>query len=243
MIIYKIINLVNNKIYIGQTTRSFNLRIKDHKRMRYDRPLYKAFQKYGFDNFKFEIIDTVSNLDELNKKEIYYINEYKSNNKKYGYNLESGGKNSQPNFETLKKMSRSHKGIKQSDSWINKRIAKKGSIEAKKYGKKKTKKEKKYLSENSPKYWMGKNRSEETKRKISQTKLNKGLSDKQKELLCKKVIAYDPISNKILNVFESSTIAAKFYKNISQSTISRRCTGKTKNKGNIHFKYDDIIHH
>ena len=42
-----------------------------------------------------------STIDELNKKEIFHINQYKSNYRKYGYNISSGGKNAIPNTETL----------------------------------------------------------------------------------------------------------------------------------------------
>lgn len=65
----------------------------------------------------------------------------------------------------------------------------------------------------------------------------KGLSEKQKEVISKKVIAYNPQTNEILHVFESTTETANFYKNISQSTISRRCSGVTKNKGDVYFRY------
>lgn len=239
--IYQIKNLINNKIYIGQTTRNLNKRIYEYKsaynkQFFYNLHLLNAFNKYGFNNFEFSIIDTAENIEELNKKEIDYIIKYKSNNKEFGYNIENGGRNSIPNEETLKKMSASHSGIKQTDEWIRKRVAKAGSEEAKKYGKVKTEEEKKYLSKNSGKYWLGKKRDHITKLKISQTKKINGLSSKQKKILCKKVIAYDCNSEKILNIFDSTIDASKFY-NISQSTISRRCCGKSKNKGNVFFKY------
>jgi group I intron endonuclease len=235
-IIYKITNLVNNKIYIGQTTRPFKDRIKDYERFYGNDYINNSFKKYGFDNFKFEIIDTANNIEELNKKEIYYINKYNSTNKEIGYNIEFGGLNSIPNDETRKRMSESHMGIKQTDRWIKKRIAIKGSEDAKKYGREKSEEEKKRLSETSPKYWEGKERSEDTKRKISETKKERGLSKKQKDLLCKRVVAYNPMTENILGVYESSTEAAKHYP-LSQSTISRRCTGKSKNNGDVHFKY------
>jgi len=234
--IYKITNIINNKIYIGQSTMAFSERINDYKLHKCNEYLINSFNKYGFENFKFEIIDTAEDINELNIKEIKYIQRYNSNNRDIGYNIELGGRNAIPNESTLKKMSEAHSGIIQTKNWIKKRIAPAGSEDAKKYGVPKTEEEKKYLSENSPKFWLGKNRSEETKLKISQTKKEKGLSDVQKELLCKKVVAYNPLNNETLNILDSSTIAGKYY-NISQSTISRRCSGVSKNKGNIYFKY------
>ena len=101
--IYKITNLVNGKVYIGQST-NMERRWKDHKRMfnykddgslKYNYPLYCAFRKYGEENFKFEIIEECSE-EELNEKEILYIKQYNSyvrwENSK-GYNQTIGGEN------------------------------------------------------------------------------------------------------------------------------------------------------
>lgn len=226
--IYQIKNVVNGKKYIGQTTRSLSKRISEYKKsLLYDETnnnsyLSNAFKKYGWDNFEFSVIDTAQTIDELNAKEIKYILEFNTTNKEIGYNIESGGNNAIPAIETLEKMSKSHLGIKQSDQWINRRIAKAGSVDAKKYGRIKTDDEKKYLSQNSPKYWQGKTRNESTKLKISKTKLEKGLSGKQKEVLCKKVYKCNAITNEIITIFESTTEASKF-ENVNQSTVSRWC--------------------
>lgn len=89
--IYKITNLINGHSYIGQSI-CIEQRWKNHKhynKEREDYPLYRAFRKYGIDNFSFEIIEECEpNL--LDEKEIYWINFYNtcSNN---GYNQTSGG--------------------------------------------------------------------------------------------------------------------------------------------------------
>ena len=234
--IYMINNKINNKKYVGQ---SINLkrRILEHIRNAYkneNHPLYYAFNKYGWDNFEFSIIDTANTFDELNQKEIKYIQEYKSNNKEFGYNLEAGGKNSSPSIETLEKMSKSHLGIVQSDEWKNKRIAKAGNDDAKKYGKAKTEEEKQLLSINSPKFWQGKYRDDETREKISKTKKELGFSEKQKEVICKKVHKVY-LTTGMINNYDSTTDAAKFEK-VNQSTISRWCS-KNKIINNILWRY------
>jgi group I intron endonuclease len=239
--IYKIMNKSNNKIYIGQTTRNLNKRIYEYKKALnsesfYNKILQNSFKKYGWNNFEFTIIDTAISLFDLNEKEIYYINKYNSRDKNLGYNIELGGRNSIPSEETIRKMSVAGIGRKQSQEWIYKRIPLKGSKEALKHGRTKTEKQKKHLSDISPKYWSGKTRSKETIDKISTTKKKNGLNDLQKKILCKKVISYNPITNEVINIFESTNEASKYY-SISQSTISRRCCGVTKNKGNIYFKY------
>jgi len=95
MIIYKATNIKNNKVYIGQTVRSLKIRKGQHKCLAESKKVNyyfaNAIQKYGIKNFIWEEIDTAITLDELNKKEIYWINYYNSYNKKFGYNLTNGG--------------------------------------------------------------------------------------------------------------------------------------------------------
>jgi hypothetical protein len=85
MQIYKITNLINNKIYIGKDITSnpdyfgSGLLIK------------RAIKKYGCENFIKEVIDTTDDYNELSKKEIYWISFYKSTNRKIGYNITPGG--------------------------------------------------------------------------------------------------------------------------------------------------------
>lgn len=89
MIIYKITNKINNKIYIGQTIRTLEERVKEHKRKK-NCSLYKAFNKYGIENFDFEIIEKCNSTEEMNEKEIYWIKYYDCLMPK-GYNLCEGG--------------------------------------------------------------------------------------------------------------------------------------------------------
>jgi group I intron endonuclease len=237
--IYMIENKINGKKYVGQTTRYINKRIYEYKAAyKYNtfnnNHLGNAFNKYGWNSFEFTIIDTAITLEELNEKEIKYIQQYKSDKKEFGYNIEFGGKNAIPDTKTLEKMSKSHIGIKQTDNWINKRIAKAGSEDAKKYGKTKTNEEKEYLSQFSPKYWLGKTRDNMTKNKISETKKKNGFSDKQKEIICKKVYRVNIFDNSIKE-FESTKLASMI-EHVNQSTISRWCTkNKTVNGYSWHY--------
>ena len=93
--IYKITNLVNNKIYIGQTVNSINHRFNQHinSAMHFKGCPYlgKAIRRYGVDNFIVDALEENIPIDLLNDREIYWINYYKSNNKDYGYNLTRGG--------------------------------------------------------------------------------------------------------------------------------------------------------
>ena len=88
MWIYKITNIQNNKIYIGQTIRPvqqrFNRHLNDALHNILDTHFARAIRKYGKNNFIIEIIDTAQNQQELTKKEQYWIQYY--NSIQNGYN-------------------------------------------------------------------------------------------------------------------------------------------------------------
>jgi len=111
--IYKITNTINGMVYIGQSRR-INLRFKEHKsgeRKQHNYFIHNAIDKYGVENFSFEIIE-VCQIDQLNMLEIKYIAEYNSL-KPNGYNLELGGNaNKVVSDETKSKMSLSKRGEK-----------------------------------------------------------------------------------------------------------------------------------
>lgn len=92
-VIYKFTNLVNNKIYIGQTRKRFRDRLSDHIWQMNNKPCYfhKALQKYGLSNFDIEILEHCENILDLNNLEIYWIDYYNSTNRDLGYNLTKGG--------------------------------------------------------------------------------------------------------------------------------------------------------
>lgn len=92
--IYKIVNNINNKHYIGQS-KDINMRFKQHKSENYrkhycDKALYKAFDKYNIENFSFNVIEFCQ-TNRLDKREIYWIDYYDSY--KNGYNRTLGGSN------------------------------------------------------------------------------------------------------------------------------------------------------
>lgn len=92
-IIYKITNTINNKSYIGKTYDKMEERLKQHikesKRVRgQNRPLYRAFNKYGVDNFSIECLGEYDE-SELETKEQEYIDLYDTYS--FGYNATKGG--------------------------------------------------------------------------------------------------------------------------------------------------------
>lgn len=128
MIIYKITNLVNGKIYIGQTNGNRKNYLGGGKILKL------AFKKYGRYNFKKEtIIEGNFNrllTDELEK---HYIKLYNSTDKEVGYNLENGGEGhpgKKHTNETKIKISIANKGKKKfpfsEQHKLNISLAKKG---------------------------------------------------------------------------------------------------------------------
>lgn len=90
--IYKITNKVNQKSYIGQS-KNIERRWQQHlyeaknsKQIQYTYTIHKAFQKYGIENFSFEILELTDKLDE---REVYWINYFNTYNN--GYNETTGG--------------------------------------------------------------------------------------------------------------------------------------------------------
>lgn len=97
--VYKITNIINNKVYIGKTDNIearlkkhlYTAAVKDNNYM----ILHKSIEKYGSENFSIEIIE--KNIDEsfILDRERYWIDHFKSNVSKFGndfgYNLTDGG--------------------------------------------------------------------------------------------------------------------------------------------------------
>jgi group I intron endonuclease len=90
-IIYKVINKLNKKIYIGKTIYNLDKRKRSHEVSIQKTYFHYALKKYGYNNFLWESIDNCNNDIELCNKEKYYIAKFNSNNKNFGYNLTIGG--------------------------------------------------------------------------------------------------------------------------------------------------------
>jgi group I intron endonuclease len=113
--IYSIINTVNGKRIIGQSKDIYKRWTGYRNQLdlnKYDNVyLQRSWNKYGKQNFKFEIIFLCS-IQDLNETEIRFIREYKSTNRKFGYNIEEGGNRHNQSEETKLKLSRAHTGKK-----------------------------------------------------------------------------------------------------------------------------------
>lgn len=124
---YKITNLVNGKVYIGKTNRPRE-RWLEHQSRVMGYPISNAIQKYGIDNFSFEIIAIGESETEINKSETLFIKQHRSNINRYGklfgYNLTDGGEGitGWKHSEVVRQqMSKSHVGLRPTEENLRKR--------------------------------------------------------------------------------------------------------------------------
>lgn len=241
--IYKYTNQINNKIYIGQTKNSLEKRAdKDGKNYKGSPYFYNAICKYGWKNFKSEILKDGLTLEEANYYEQYYIDLYDSTNPSIGYNIRLGGSNSSLSEQSRKIISEKAKE-RYKDPTKNPNYGKHWSDEFKEkmrqrfsgengywYGTHKTDEEKQYLSN----LFKG---TQKTARKKSYTK--EEIEDKRKvmkknsELWSKKVMC---VEDDI--IFDTITECAK-YLNRSIQSVSDVLHGRSKTCNGKHIVFID----
>jgi group I intron endonuclease len=218
--IYKITNKENGMIYIGQTIQSLEDRWRQHRK-KSSTCLYlkRAFEKYGIDNFIFEMICSCDN-EELDKLEIQYMTEFNSIVPN-GYNLREGGNSGRHNEETKRKISEALKGR---TDIINHQL-----------GKPVTEETKKKISD------ALKGRTDIIRNYFRTTgmhhteKANKKMSESHK----KKVDQYD-LDNNFIKSFDSIADAA-IEINTCRDNIGRVCSGRNKTAAGFIWKYKESI--
>ena len=115
MLIYRALNKVNGKSYIGKTEKTLNQRQKwhfDSVKRKSHFAFHRALAKYSIDSFEWQILDTTDDLDDLNAKEQHYIALYESFGAN-GYNMTAGGEGQSgwdPSPETRALWSQQRKG-------------------------------------------------------------------------------------------------------------------------------------
>lgn len=174
-IVYKATNEINGKSYVGQTK---NLEQRKQQHLKTGTYFHNALKKYGFDNFKWEVIENCNSKNELNEMEFHYIKQYNTF-VPCGYNLTSGGEGIleyKHTNEIKEKISKNS-----SKYWLGKKLSEnhKRKMSKSHRGKKLSTQHKQKISKSNVKYWLGKKKSRETKEKISST-------------LSKKWIIYSP---------------------------------------------------
>ncbi len=104
-IIYRALNLINGKCYIGKTTRTLDIRKNEHLVSNYDSVFNRAMNKHGIDNFVwFTIFKGLVTKDELNNIEKIFIKFYGSYSN--GYNMTKGGDGTDGRIKSIKERQR-----------------------------------------------------------------------------------------------------------------------------------------
>lgn len=95
-IVYRIENTINGKLYFGVTQQPLEKRLQQHKcnSSRKNYHLYRAIIKYGYKNFKAQVVTNCTSKEEMFKIEQELILINKSNERLFGYNNSTGGESS-----------------------------------------------------------------------------------------------------------------------------------------------------
>lgn len=210
--IYKFRNKLNNKIYIGKSN-NLKTRLKSYLQKSIKRPIVRAIEKYGIDNFEIEILqifDSINN-NEILALETAFIDFYKSHQDGYNICLFSNDKTGVKTPESVKeKQRKSATGRRMSEDLKRRLSILKAGENHPNWGKRHSAEtiEKMKLSK------MGKKSSQETRDKIS-----KNHSRSQR----KNVVQIDPVTHIPIKIWDSMIDAALHFGGKNQNTISRAC--------------------
>jgi group I intron endonuclease len=236
--IYKITNLINGKMYIGQTT-NLKQRWNVHKCITpktSNNQLYKDIKKYGIDNFKIKKISTSKTQKKAHKKEMHFIKKYNTISP-YGYNLSIGGKGANGYKYTKKqKIEHSDRMTKVYNTKEGKALQKQRALLQNKPEVKQKTKNKLKLLRSTPEY--RKEKSIEQKRVWANPELRKRHSEiikktwteKRKKELKERMKENHPNAKKVKingKIYKSISQAAKELK-VQPKTITKRITSKIK---------------
>lgn len=263
MIIYKITNLINNKIYVGQDKNNNSFYLGSGTAIK------NAIKKYGKENFKKDILETCSDCNELNEKEIYWIDKLNSRDKEIGYNISKGGdegnRSQHGSFYQcwVEKYGKDEADIKLSEmkEKISKSIKEIGIFSnygkngvykywVEKYGKdeadiKLENKKNKLRDIEKQKKLDNWHHSEETKKKISDSSKNRILSDETKKKISesRKGMIFSDEARENMSLAQKGRISSNKGKKLSNETkdkIRKKLKGKYYGNKNNPFEINNV---
>lgn len=256
MVVYSIVNNINNKRYIGLTKNQYMRRIKSHinqlnSNKHTNKHLQYAWNKYKSESFSFEILEECASLDEIMYLEKYYIKWFNSMDSKFGYNETSGGESPFLSGNTKQRMT---------DNMLGKYRGKDNPF----YGKSHTQETKQILSKNlkdkenpfknkkhteysklkirisklayhaeNKNPFYGKKHTNEVKQKLSEKHWSKGLFGKLNPT-AKKILA---ISSQNIEICFFSLADAQIFTNCSRGNICSVAKGKWEKTKGWSFSY------
>ena len=262
MIVYRIKNKINSKVYIGQTSRSIEQRFIEHCNNNISQSaIANAISKYGRENFEIEMLAKADSQETLDQLEVFYINT-NSSLVPDGYNLKTGGlEGSRYSDESREKMSLARIGTtlseetkqKMSDTHLKRwetddgTLAKKRSKDVKNAWNSADYREK--IKKARTEYWQNPNNRENASKKAIEL-----MTEEQKIFISKKVKEshskpetkaklenlYKKQQRPVLRsdgvIFDSVSLAATA-SNTRGSSIIKQIKGRYKTAGNFTFSY------
>lgn len=212
--VYMHTNKINGKKYIGQTCQTLKQRCGNNGKAYVGCPyFYKAIIKYGWNNFKHEILFENLSFDEANQKEDAMIKLYNTTDSNNGYNLKGGGANPIPNAKTRQLIS--EKVLGENNGFYGKHH----SIETRKRLSEARKG--KYKGKENPNY--GKKHTQEAKEKMRTSRRGKH------------ILQYD-LNGNFIKEWNYMSLAIKEL-HLDKRSLQRACSGILKTTGGYIWKY------
>lgn len=223
--------LPNKKVYIGITSLDVENRWRKGKGYKNSILFNRAIKKYGWENINHEILFDGLTKEEAEIKEIELIKLLKSNDKKYGYNIENGGQAGATGIkrsnETLIKMRKANLGKIVSEEVKNKiSNSLKGRVFSEEH---RAKKSFAQMGEKNHRY--GKKASMETRKKMVESQL-KG----ENNPLSKKVIQISKDTHQVIKIWNSMGDIRRAL-GFKHCGISDCCRGIQKSAHGFIWKY------
>ena len=217
----------SGKVYIGITAQAPAQRWRNGGGYNHSPHFKSAIKKYGWGNIKHEILFENLTKEEAEQKEVEQIAKYKSTDKRYGYNTDSGGSvNKKHSEETKNKIRKAHLGMKYDEAF----------------------KEKQRKLKTGNKNRLGQRQTEEAKRKISEKNKGKFAGEKnyfsshkfikENHSQAKAVDKYDMNGN-LLDHKECAKYYAEEMGLLNASHIIAVCRGKRKSAYGYIWRYSD----
>lgn len=219
--IYRILNLINGKSYIGSASISFKKRWTQHVQLfankNNQKYLQNAWNKYGINNFMFEIVEVVNgDIKNILEREQFYIDNTKE---KYNISPTAGSpKGTKLSVGTKRKISESHLGIRPSDETKKKMSdSKRGSLNNR----------------------FGIEHSQETKKKMSRNAGNSCLGKFGKLHHNSKPVIQLDLDDHCIKKFECVNDIEREL-GFNRSNISKCCNGHLKKAYGFKWKFETV---
>lgn len=232
----------SGKMYVGVTSVDPEKRWHNGLGYRGNPYFNSAIKKYGWDNFKHEILFTDLTVEEASFAEQVCIQQWHLTDSNYGYNIAEGGMvNKIVSDTTKRKISNKLKGKPLSDKTKHKMSeSRKGSKhplygkygkDSPNYGKKRTEETKRKMSEaqrgeknhmygkcGALHHFYGKHHSEESKRKISEHRKGKRVGAKMSEEAKKKISENHPCKKQVKQLDKITYEVLNIFPSLSEAS-------------------------